>query len=1518
MKQVIFLVWLLGLICSNAVLADKDIESGTNSTAHSGRVIGGSPTPYENFPFVVSLRRQGAHFCGGSVVSQRHVLTAVHCVYGLSPFEITVVGGTTYSNRGGVAFPVSAIAIHPSSRPLGNNVMTYDAAVLTVNTYYPMTNYNNIRIISLQTNADLPPTADCTVIGWGRTSTEMVSTVLQKAPMRLVSGCTPDTVCAMWGTYVTACSGDSGGPLICDGKLTGIVSYGDRSCNGNIPTNSCESQSMMKAVIGLVLLGLFCGSAVQANDGEVNGTLLSGRIIKGVSVSIASYKFVVSLRQGGKHICGATVVSLSHAVTAGHCVYNYRNKLSELSLYGGSTSPTTGGTLFAVTKLAIHPSYNPYAAPGTSDYDAAVLTVATNAFKGKTNIAPIALQTAEQAAGTRCYVVGWGYTNYDKQQMPTSLQYTNLDIVTQQDCTKMWAAYSYQPVTAQMICAKYGNGVDTCKGDSGGPFICGGLFTGIVSFTNPSCNSLWPAGFAKIVAPSIRDFIKTNTVLLGLFCGSAVHADDGKVNSASHSGRIINGINVSIANYKFVVSLRQNGIHICGATVVSLSHAVTAGHCVYNYRNKLSELSLYGGSTSPTTGGTLFPVSKLAIHPSYNPNASPGTSDYDAAVLTVATNAFSGKTNIAPIALQTAEQAAGTRCYVVGWGWTNYKKEQLATSLQYIDLDIVTQQDCTRMWAAYYYQPVTAHCELQSTMKAVIVLVLLGLFCGGAVQADDGEVNVASQSGRIINGVSVTIASYKFVVSLRANGIHICGATVVSLSHAVTAGHCVYDYRNSVSALFIYGGSTNPLSGGTLFPVTKVAIHSNYNLYSYPGTSDYDAAVLTVATNAFKDKTNIAPIALQTAEQAAGTRCYVVGWGWTSYQKQQVASNLQYTNLDIVTQQYCASMWASYRYQPVTAQMICAKYGNGVDTCKGDSGGPFICGGKFSGIVSFTNPSCNSAWPAGFAKIVAPSIRSFIKANTVIGLVLLGLFCGSAVQADDGEANVASQSGRIINGVSVSIASYKFVVSLRANGIHNCGATVVTLSHAVTAGHCVYNYRNSVSALSLYGGSTYPYSGGTIFGVTKLAIHPSYNPNAYPGTSDFDAAVLTVATNAFSGKTNIAPIALQTVELPAGTRCYVVGWGWTNYNQQLVAGNLQYTNLDIVTQQYCASMWAAYKYQPVTAQMICAKYGNGVDTCKGDSGGPFICGGRLSGIVSFTNPNCNSAWPAGFAKIVAPSIRSFIKSVTGVIMKAVIGLVLLGLFCGGAVQADDGEANVASQSGRIIKGVSVNIANYKFVLSLRANDNPWCGAIVVTLSHAVTAGSCVYYYRNTLPSLTLLGGSTNPFFGGYVFLVSKLAIHPSFNPNAYPGTSDFNVAILTVATNAFSGKTNIAPIALQTVEQAAGTRCYVVGWGFTNYNQPQVPNSLQYTNMDIVTQQYCATMWAGYINQPVTAQMICAKYGNGVDTCKGDSGGPFVCGGKLTGIISFTNTYCNSLWPAGFVKIVAPSIRSFIKSVTGV
>ena len=83
------------------------------------RIAEGYPAQLNEFPYLVSLRYDGGHFCGGSLISKYHVLTAAHCVWNYihnTTFHdirrVHAVVGSNYLNNGGIAYGVSKMTYH--------------------------------------------------------------------------------------------------------------------------------------------------------------------------------------------------------------------------------------------------------------------------------------------------------------------------------------------------------------------------------------------------------------------------------------------------------------------------------------------------------------------------------------------------------------------------------------------------------------------------------------------------------------------------------------------------------------------------------------------------------------------------------------------------------------------------------------------------------------------------------------------------------------------------------------------------------------------------------------------------------------------------------------------------------------------------------------------------------------------------------------------------------------------------------------------------------------------------------------------------------------------------------------------------------------------------------------------------------------------------------------------------------------------------------------------------------------
>lgn len=208
-----------------------------------GRIVGGKPTTIEENPWQVSMRNFGSHRCGGSVVSERKVVTAAHCVDGTIALFVTVRAGSTFVRDGGVVAGVSRMIKHEryDSRNINNDIglLFLEDALSFGPTISP---------VGLPTQGERVPVGAVSMVsGWGALSQGGSSpNQLQVVAAPIIDddicdravGIIRDTmVCA--GNYeqggIDSCQGDSGGPLTIDGVLQGIVSWGYGCAQPKLP-----------------------------------------------------------------------------------------------------------------------------------------------------------------------------------------------------------------------------------------------------------------------------------------------------------------------------------------------------------------------------------------------------------------------------------------------------------------------------------------------------------------------------------------------------------------------------------------------------------------------------------------------------------------------------------------------------------------------------------------------------------------------------------------------------------------------------------------------------------------------------------------------------------------------------------------------------------------------------------------------------------------------------------------------------------------------------------------------------------------------------------------------------------------------------------------------------------------------------------------------------------------------------------------------------------------------------------
>ncbi|XP_041784453.1 chymotrypsin-2-like [Anopheles merus] len=201
----------------------------------AGRIVGGQNAGTNQFPYQVSLRSSGnSHFCGGSIINNRYVLSAAHCTVGRTTANTISVVGAIFLNGGGIAHSTARIVNHPNYNA---NTLANDVSLVQTATFITYT--AAVQPIALGTN--FVTGGGAVASGWGQLGANVgIPNHLQFLNTQIITlaDCRnrhttanagrvfDSTVCTLSPSGQGMCMGDSGGPLVQGGALHGIVSWG--------------------------------------------------------------------------------------------------------------------------------------------------------------------------------------------------------------------------------------------------------------------------------------------------------------------------------------------------------------------------------------------------------------------------------------------------------------------------------------------------------------------------------------------------------------------------------------------------------------------------------------------------------------------------------------------------------------------------------------------------------------------------------------------------------------------------------------------------------------------------------------------------------------------------------------------------------------------------------------------------------------------------------------------------------------------------------------------------------------------------------------------------------------------------------------------------------------------------------------------------------------------------------------------------------------------------------------------
>ncbi|XP_067648383.1 trypsin 3A1 isoform X2 [Eurosta solidaginis] len=230
---------------------------------------------------------------------------------------------------------------------------------------------------------------------------------------------------------------------------------------------------------------------------------------------------------------------------------------------------------------------------------------------------------------------------------------------------------------------------------------------------------------------------------------------------------------------------------------------------------------------------------------------------------------------------------------------------------------------------------------------------------------------------------------------------------------------------------------------------------------------------------------------------------------------------------------------------------------------------------------------------------------------------------------------------------------------------------------------------------------------------------------------------------------------------------------------------------------------------------------------------------------------------------------------------------------------------------RIVNGKEGHIQDFPYQVSVRRFSVHICGGSIIDMQWVITAAHCIENFDRQPRVFSLRVGSSSRNQGGEIVSVSKIYKHPLYNSD----TMNFDVALLRTQTNRLRGEF-VLPIKIpkENASIMDNTKAIVSGWGHMSSSEHILSVLLKFTTVKTVNQEKC---YESMRHQGlVTEAMFCAAARN-TDACQGDSGGPLQNGNVLIGIVSWGVGCADPNYPGVYTRLSYPTIRYWIKLMTG-